>query len=65
MNWLNNLKVAQRLILLIAVAMVSLVAISYTGYYYLSKANQDMENMYREQLLHMKKETWMALKQKN
>lgn len=57
MNWLNNLKVAQRLILLIAVAMVSLVAISYTGYYYLSKANQDMENMYREQLLPME---WLS-----
>lgn len=51
MNWLNNLKVAYKLILLIAIFMVSLVGVGYTGYHYLVQANQGMESMYGDRLL--------------
>lgn len=51
MNWLNNLKVAQRLILLISVVVVALSSIGYAGYYYLLKSDEDMGALYRERLL--------------
>jgi len=51
MNWLRNLKIAGKLLVLIVVAVVSLGAVGLTGYYYLSKANGDMDAMYQNRLL--------------
>ncbi|MDU2064509.1 MAG: methyl-accepting chemotaxis protein [Sporomusaceae bacterium] len=51
MNWLNNLKVAKKLFLLIIVAVFALAAVGYTGFYYLAKAKQDMTIMYNERML--------------
>jgi len=51
MNWLRNLRVASKLLVLIVVAIVSLGAVGLTGYHYLSKANGDMDAMYKEKLL--------------
>ena len=51
MDWLKNLRVAGKLLVLIVVAVVSLGAVGFTGYHYLSKAQQDMDTMYKQQLL--------------
>lgn len=50
MNWLNNLKVAQRLALLISVLLIAVICVGGTGYYFLSKTNQDLKKMYSEHL---------------
>lgn len=51
MNWLNNLKVAQKLALLISVLIVALICVGGTGYYFLSKTNDAMNKMYSEKLM--------------
>lgn len=51
MNWLNNLKVAQKLALLISVLIVALICVGGTGYYFLSKTNDAMNQMYSEKLM--------------
>ncbi|MBP2626878.1 MAG: tlpA2 [Firmicutes bacterium] len=51
MNWLRNLKVAGKLVVLIMVAMISLGIVGFTGYHYLLEANEDMDAMYKERLL--------------
>ena len=43
MGWLNNLKVAQRLVLLILVFVVALVGVGGTGYFYLKKTSDAMD----------------------
>ncbi|WP_027936816.1 methyl-accepting chemotaxis protein [Anaeroarcus burkinensis] len=50
MGWLNNLKVAQRLVLLILVFVVALVGVGGTGYLYLKKTSDSMDAMYREKM---------------
>ena len=50
MGWLNNLKVAQRLVLLILVFVVALVGVGGTGYFYLKKTSDAMDAMYREKM---------------
>jgi len=51
MDWLRNLKVAGKLLVLIVVAVVSLGAVGLTGYHYLLKASGDMDAMYKDRLL--------------
>jgi len=48
---LKNLKVANKLLVLIIIGVVSLVAIGLTGYYYLMEANESMNKMYSKDLL--------------
>ena len=50
MGWLNNLKVAQRLVLLILVFVVALAGVGGTGYLYLKKTSDAMDAMYREKM---------------
>lgn len=50
MGWLNNLKVAQRLILLVLVFVVALLGVGGTGYIYLKKTSDSMDAMYREKM---------------
>lgn len=50
MNLLNDLKVSQKLGLLIAVFLAALVCVGGTGYYFLSKTNESMEKLYKENL---------------
>ena len=50
MNWLNNLKVAQKLGLLIVVLLSAQLAVGGTGYYFLSKTNAAMSRMYDEKI---------------
>ncbi|MBP2633114.1 MAG: methyl-accepting chemotaxis protein [Firmicutes bacterium] len=51
MNWLNNLKVGQKLVLLIVVFIIGLVGVGCTGFYYLNKTSNAMETMYSEKLM--------------
>ncbi|MDF2565859.1 MAG: hypothetical protein K0Q53_2263 [Massilibacillus sp.] len=41
MNWLNNLKVGQKLVVLIVVFIIGLVGVGMTGFYYLNKTSND------------------------
>ncbi|SEP44366.1 methyl-accepting chemotaxis protein [Propionispora vibrioides] len=50
MNWLNNLKVARKLALLIVVFVIALVSVGGVGYYFLAKTNQAMDRMYNEKI---------------
>lgn len=50
MNWLNNLKVAQKLALLISVLLIAVICVGGTGYYFLSKTNDAMNKMYSEKI---------------
>lgn len=51
MNWLNNLKVAKKLMLLTAVLMVALVCVGGVGYYFLNKTNDSLSQMYNEKII--------------
>jgi methyl-accepting chemotaxis protein len=51
MNWLKNSKMAVKLTLLISVFVISLVAVGGMGYYYLSKASTNMNDMYNNYIL--------------
>jgi methyl-accepting chemotaxis protein len=51
MNLLNNMKVSLKLSILIAIALLSMSIIGYTGYYYLQQSNSDINSMYADQLL--------------
>ena len=50
MKWLNDLKVTQKLILLISFLMLAVVGIGGTGYHFLSKTNDSMVKMYEEKM---------------
>lgn len=51
MNWLNDLKVGQKLIVLIVVFIIGLVGVGVTGFYYLNKTSNDMDKLYTEKLM--------------
>ncbi len=50
MKWLNDLKVTQKLILLISFLLLAVVGIGGTGYHFLSKTNDSMVKMYEEKM---------------
>ena len=50
MNWLRNMKVMERLIVLIALLSVAILIVGGVGYYSLNKANTALEDMYSRQL---------------
>jgi len=54
MSFLQNMKVAKKLALLIIIAVVGLCAVGFTGYYYLSTAKNDMDAMYGDRLIPVK-----------
>lgn len=51
MNFINNMKVSLKLIILILIALLSMGVIGYTGYYYLQKSNTEMKLMYTDRLI--------------
>lgn len=51
MRLLNDMKVSLKLSILIAIALLSMIIIGYTGYYYLQQSNNQMNAMYEDQLL--------------
>ena len=50
MNWLKNMKVMERLIVLIAALSVAIIAVGGVGYFALNKANTALQDMYSRQL---------------
>lgn len=54
MTWLKTTNISSKLFILIAVAVVSLMAVGYTGYYYLSDADHTIDDMYNNKLLSVK-----------
>lgn len=50
MKWLNDLKVTQKLILLISFLLLAVIGIGGTGYHFLSKTNDSMVKMYEEKM---------------
>ena len=50
MNWLKNMKVMERLIVLIAILSVAILIVGGVGYYSLNKTNMALEDMYSRQL---------------
>ena len=50
MNWLKNMKVMERLIVLIAILSVVILIVGGVGYYSLNKTNMALEDMYSRQL---------------
>jgi len=50
LKWLNDLKVTQKLILLISFLLLAVVGIGGTGYHFLSKTNDSMVKMYEEKM---------------
>lgn len=50
MKWLNDMKVTQKLILLISFLMLAVIGIGSTGYHFLSKTNDAMVKMYEEKM---------------
>jgi len=51
MNWLNNLKVGNKLLVLIIISIIALIGVGTTGYYYLNKTSISMEKMYTDKLI--------------
>jgi methyl-accepting chemotaxis protein len=51
MRWINNLKVSEKLALLITFSLISLIGVSITGYLFLSSSNKKLDSMYNERLL--------------
>lgn len=50
-NWLNNLKVSQKLIFLITILLAALIGVGATGYYFLNQTNEALSKMYNEKLM--------------
>src|SRR5574344_94463 len=50
MGWMNNIKVAYKIVLLVLIAVIGMAIIGFTGYLFLNKAVQDMDSMYSHKL---------------
>lgn len=51
MNWFRNLPIKKKVFTVISIMVLFLTGVAYTGYHYLHKANQDMTNLYKNNLL--------------
>lgn len=51
MEWIKNLKISHKLLVLIVTALVFVSIVSVVGFFYTSKANSEIDKMYREQLV--------------
>lgn len=51
MEWIKNLKIAQKLYLLVGIAAVIVLFVSSVGFYYTNKANKEIEALYNVKLL--------------
>ncbi|WP_196593428.1 methyl-accepting chemotaxis protein [Pectinatus sottacetonis] len=54
MNWLNNLKVRQKLFFLIIVLLAGVICIGVIGHYFLDKTNATADKIYNENLIAVK-----------
>jgi len=56
MNWLKNLKIVQKLFLLVALSVFFIIVVGGTGYYFIVKSNTNMGKLYNTRALPM---MWM------
>lgn len=54
MSWFANMKIVYKLGTLIALALVALSTVGFTGYYYLQQSNKAMDTMYDDRLIPIK-----------
>ncbi|CUH94566.1 hypothetical protein P22_0632 [Propionispora sp. 2/2-37] len=54
MNFLINLKTSVKLVVLICVALVSLVLVAFTGYYFLNQLSDTLSTIYSDRLIPVK-----------
>jgi methyl-accepting chemotaxis protein len=50
MQWFNDMKIVYKLIIMVAVSIISLLAVGYTGYHYLHTFNTSLNEMYTTNL---------------
>jgi methyl-accepting chemotaxis protein len=50
-TWFKDLAVAKKLMVFIMISVLSSLVVGYTGYYYLSQGNDNMNEMYNDRLL--------------
>ncbi|WP_238917647.1 methyl-accepting chemotaxis protein [Clostridium sp. YIM B02555] len=51
MKWINNLKVGEKLTLLVVCSLIGLISVGIAGYYYLLGSSRNLDSMYNERLL--------------
>ncbi len=51
MDWVKNLKIAHKLLVLIIVSLIFVLIVGLVGYYYTSKSNRDIKLLYERNLL--------------
>ena len=51
MDWIKNLKVSQKLLVLIAMSLFFVAVVGVLGFYYTNKASKEMDNLYSKNLL--------------
>lgn len=51
MNYLKNMQVSGKLLMILIVAVFSLCGVGFTGYHYLNKADRNIDEMYNNNLL--------------
>jgi len=54
MNLLKNLKISQKLLVLIGLCIFFIAVVGYAGYYFTAKTQKDMSTLYNERLLPIK-----------
>lgn len=53
MKWLRNLKIAQKILLLISLSALFIAVVGFAGYYFTSKLTDDMGVLYKDKLIGM------------
>lgn len=51
MEWIKNLKISQKLLVLIIASLIFVLIVGIVGYHYTSKSNRDMKRLYEKNLL--------------
>ena len=50
MKWMNDIKVAYKMLILVVIAAIALMFVGKSGYTAIQKANDDMDTMYNQKL---------------
>ena len=51
MQWLRNFKISQKILVLIAIAVLFISIVGYAGYYFTSKASESIEILYKHRMI--------------
>lgn len=60
MDWIKNLKISNKLMVLIVLALFFVVFVGACGYYYTSKANTAISSLYSDRLIPIRDLSQMA-----